>query len=765
MACLLFLLLMRMILAFIGVPENEFASLEGKDVILYGKVAEKEMKTGRTVFRLSEVSINTEEAPCLETELICYPKEGDSLPRIGSRIRLSGRLWLYKKATNPGQFDTYSYYLYKNAGAGLAAESWEYTDSRYSVYRESIWNIRLLFGRIYDSILSSEDAAVMRAVALGDKSELDSDLKELYRINGIAHILAISGLHISILGMGLYRALRKLTLPITPAAGAAVSVMLNYALLVGAGTSTVRAVTMFVIMCAADVERRSYDLPTALSLSAASTVFFSPYELMQSGFWMSYLAVTGIAIFFPALIRGMRKHTGVGSKLFQSVAGCAAVSAFTLPLIVHNYYEVPLYSMLLNLLVIPLMSVLMVSGLLSLLIGMISLKAGMLCAVPAHLVLYAYDALCSGIARLPYHSIITGGQGDLRLITAYLLFGSVLMMNRRFINRYLKGTLLEKKTSGFTDAELIPVRIAVTVSALWLSVISLKPAFRLSFIDVGQGDGICVDTEQGCVMIDGGSSSEDELYKYTLAPFLKHQGISRIDSWYLSHPDADHISGLEDLLKDDKCNIKIGRIILPDAESAAEDFTELISLAEGRGCEVSYAHTGSELKLGELKIVNLHPPKAYSCEDVNEYSQILLMEYGGLSVMLTGDATVESEAAALKEMKRGSILKSLMTGDAAQTEKVKSGGDGLSGRLPDHLDILKAGHHGSHTSSSDEWLKKLKPAVTVISCGRNNRYGHPHADVVERLESIGSSIYRTDLGGAVIVTADTRGYDICTFLP
>ncbi len=193
MACLLFLLLVRIILAFFGVPENEYISMEGERMLLYGKVAEKEQKTGRTVFRLSEVSETAGGSPFTDLELICYPGEDMTLPRIGSRIKISGRLWLYKKATNPGQFDTYSYYLYKNAGAGFSAEDWEYTDKRYSVYRESIWNIRLIFGSIYDHILTAADAAVMKAVILGNKSELDSELKELYRVNGIAHILAISG--------------------------------------------------------------------------------------------------------------------------------------------------------------------------------------------------------------------------------------------------------------------------------------------------------------------------------------------------------------------------------------------------------------------------------------------------------------------------------------------------------------------------------------------------------------------------------------------
>ncbi|MCR5119763.1 MAG: DNA internalization-related competence protein ComEC/Rec2 [Lachnospiraceae bacterium] len=740
MACLLFVLLVRLLLVFVGKPADEYEAEEGSELVLYGKADAKELKTGRIVFHLSEVSKEAGGEPVSELKLMCYPGEEQELPLTGSRIKVRGKLWMYKEATNPGQFDTRAYYLYKNIGAGISVTDWEYTDEGFSVYREGIWKLRLILGRIYDHILPAGDAAVMKAVALGDKSELDADLKELYRVNGIAHILAISGLHISILGMGLYKGLRKLTLPITPAAVAAVFVMVNYALLVGAGTSTVRAVTMFIIMCAADAERRSYDLPTALAVSAASTVFFNPYELMLSAFWMSYMAVFGIAVYFPQLFRGMEKQEGLRRKLFGSLGGGAAVSLFTMPLIVYNYFEVPLYSVFLNLLVIPLMSVLMVSGILSLMIGMISLKAGMVCALPAHYVLMCYDALCTKIAKLPYHSIITGEQGSLRLVLAYILLVTVVLMNRRFIRRYLKGSVIDKKTGELSDRAMIPGRLFISLLAVLITLIGFKQPFIMTFLDVGQGDGICIDTAEGTVMTDGGSTSEEELYKYTLLPFLKHQGIAEIDSWYLTHPDEDHISGLEDMLRDDMCNIRIRRIILPDAAGAAEDFGDLIRLAENRGCEIAYAHTGSELKLGELKIVNLHPAAGYSCEDVNEYSQIMLMEYGSLSVMLTGDATVDSEAAVLKEMKEG----------------------GNAGRLG-QTDILKAGHHGSHTSSSEEWISALSPEVTVISCGRNNRYGHPHAEVVERLEAAGSSIYRTDRGGAVIMTADPACWKLHSF--
>ncbi len=725
MACLLFLLLVRILLGLFPKPESAYEGAENTEVECSGTVDGKEEKNGRSIFMLKDRKTGR--------QLACYPEEGAPLPLIGSSVSVKGRLWLYKKASNPGQFDTAAYYLYRGVDGGVSVTVWRYTDKKTDVIRENIWRLRVLLCRVYDHILPAKDSGVMKAVVLGNKSELGSDVAELYRINGIAHILAISGLHISIIGMGLYRGLRKLTLPVTPSAVFAALLMIAYALLVGAGTSTVRAVTMFIIMCIADMERRSYDLPTALALSAASTVFFNPFELMLSGFWMSYMAVFGIAVFFPALVRGMERREGAVKKLRDAVLGGMSVSVFTLPLIIYNYYEIPLFSVLLNLIVLPLMGVLMVSGIVALPAGCIRLSAGMACAIPAHLVLGAYERLCGMIAHIPGHSLIVGRESTLQLVLSYIMLCSVVFLNRRVLAAAFGRGRFGKSMGFITDGKLIPLRLIICLLGISISFLRFKPPVRISYIDVGQGDGICIDSAEAVFMIDGGSSSEAELYKYTLAPFLKHEGIACVDYWFLTHPDADHISGLCELLADELCGICVKRIVLPQAHGAEEDFSEVTGPARKRGCEICFLSRGDKLSCGGLEFLCLHPPRDYECEDVNEYSQVLMLSCKGMSAVFTGDATAESEAEILKHCSLTSV------------------------------DILKAGHHGSHTSDSPAWVERLKPRVCVISCGRNNRYGHPHAEVVERLTLAGSRICRTDRSGAVIVDLDRAGWKLHCF--
>ena len=285
------------------------------------------------------------------------------------------------------------------------------------------------------------------------------------------------------------------------------------------------------------------------------------------------------------------------------------------------------------------------------------------------------------------------------------------------------------------------VNLLVSAADVVLLIGRIRPAFKLTMLDVGQGDGFCIETPGIVCMIDGGSTSKDKLYQYQISPFLKYEGISRVDLWFVTHPDTDHISALMDMLSDPDCHIKIEAIVLPDAQGAGEDFYEMICLARDKNVDVFYNNAGKRLELDGLDILCLHPAKGYSCEDVNEYSQILeIVSKTGFSGIFTGDATTESEAAFMQ-----SDVKDLMLHP--------DGG----------YDFLKLGHHGSHTSSSDEFLELIAPKAVLISCGADNPYGHPHKEVMERVGAMGCAVYRTDHADCITIISDGKSIKVTEF--
>ncbi|MBR6255904.1 MAG: DNA internalization-related competence protein ComEC/Rec2 [Lachnospiraceae bacterium] len=731
-ACLLFLLSAAMIIYISGPPDECYR--EG-NVTVKGTVEKKELKKDLKVFYLKDVGIAGEDTQTENKEcgLICYTD--GFMPPVGAKVTVRGSIRLYSPATNPGEFDMRRYYLCLGYGGRLDVDSWELAGIRYSAWKEGLWELRCSLGELYDKMLGEDDSAVMKAMVLGDKGDLSAELKDLYRANGISHILAISGLHISILGMGLYKLLRKSGVRVLPAAAAAVFIMVNYAVLTGAGTSTVRAVMMFSLMAVADVERRSYDLPTALGLSAATAVMGNPYILLTSSFWLSYSAVAGVAVFGPALWGELRADDKRIRKLLQGFGASVAVSIFTMPLILDFYYEIPVYSVLLNLIVIPLMSILMVAGLIMLPVGMIWLPAGVAAGLPVHLILRLYSFLCESVSKLPGHTYIAGAPPLWKMILVYAVFFILIFADKRLIKR------LFKLKRDVEDLKLCIVKLCVCFFAVALLLVNFRGEFKLTMLDVGQGDGFCIETKKLNIMIDGGSTSKDKLMQYQLKPFLKYEGIGRVDLWFVTHPDTDHLSGLMDMLKDEDCEIKIGAIVLPDAKGAEEDFHELISLARGKDIDVFYNSAGKKLEFDDLGVLCLHPAAGYDCEDVNEYSQILeIVSPAGFSGIFTGDATVESEAALLNSPVLSMLSK-------------PSGG----------YDILKLGHHGSHTSSSQEFLDLISPRIVLVSCGADNPYGHPHKEVMERTAGMGCAVYRTDHDGCITIRAAGGRYEVSSF--
>ena len=754
-----------------------------KQLLVQGKCAEKPADTKAT------------------ENILCYLREGVPEPEIGSLVILKGTLKNFQQPTNPGQFNAPFYYQILRISFRLNQAEIQVKSDRFYKIAEGLYQLRRKAGSKVDALLPEQEASVMKTMLLGEKGILDEEIKGLYQRNGIAHILAISGLHISMIGMGLYQLLRRAGLKIKLSAILASMIIVLYGMMTGFAVSAIRAIAMFLLQMLAQILGRTYDRITALAVAAVLVLVEQPLYLFHSGFQFSFLCVLGISLILPVL-GNVRK----GKKLFEGVA----LMAVTLPVYLGVFYQIPVYSMFLNFIVLPMMSILMGAGI-------VMILAAFLCtplAIPAAWlitgILMVYERIGLFTEKLPHHYWTPGcpAKWQLAVYVAVLIIIAALGRTKRKAVLYQKDCIHRR---GGCAKEILQEqnkrirRIAchggkwistygIPVGICWgfllLGVVILtwrfRPELQVTFLDVGQGDCIFLQTEDGAsYLTDGGSSSVSKVGKYRMIPFLKYQGASQIKAVFVSHADSDHCNGIAELLEQAELEgIRVENLVLTDIadECRSEGYEELVELAGQNGITVQILHEGQQLQDGELLFQCLHPSKGYRAEDLNETSMVLLVTYREFSMLLTGDVQGAGEehltqelqdwkepgVAQMQDVIRISGEEESMEEESIEEQSIEDERieEQIEEKRPQNkmganhteteLTILKVAHHGSKNSTSEEFLKAANPKIAIISCGKGNRYGHPHEETLERLEKADVPWFCTKDYGAITVTVDDK---------
>lgn len=676
--------------------------------------------------------------------IICKLEKAEEIS-LGSYVALKGSFAPIASATNPGEFDAAAYYQTIGVGGRLNRATLLGQGSECWPVREWLYEMRLLLeARLYRTF-SEEHAGIMCALLLGDRGGLEERVEDLYRQSGILHILSISSLHITILGLSLYKLLRYLRVPVGPAAVAGCLLLLLYGCLTGFGVSACRAIGMYLIRMLGEVLGRTYDMLTALGVVGAIMIWQNPYYLQHTGFLLSFSSVLGVGVLYPAL-QGMRKprtqqtedkntvlrfFIGVEKSLQQSALASLSVVLATLPVQLWCYYEVPVYSVFINLLVLPFVKPLMLTGFLAMLLPGIGLPA-----MAAGVILGWYEWLCGFFVRLPFHTWNPGCPNLWQIGVYYLILGVIVLVRKKIRSMEVQ----DLKMLGFIEKAAMP---AALICAVLLLGLHTGAENRVTFLDVGQGDCIFVQTASGeNYLFDCGSTGRTGVGEYVLVPFLKYHGIQTLDAVFVSHPDADHANGITELLSmGQESGVEIRQLILPDIaeDLRREQLSELIEAArtanQNLPVGIRFVSSGDTWNCGTARFTCLHPTAGWNAEDANAYSECFYVEF----LQKAADKRKEPE-----------VMTMLLTGD------VEGKGEGalleqLSQRGIGQVDVLKVAHHGSGGSTSEELLELIQPRCSVISCGKDNRYGHPHPELLQRLEDCGCLIYQTQESGAVTV--------------
>ncbi len=741
----------------------------------------------------------------------------------------------YYRPTNPGLFD-YSLYL-KSLGISSREEYEAYKNASSDLTDTPpvmcmLNTVKEHCIAIFDTTLSEHDAGIYKAVILGDKSDMDSEIRNLYQDAGIAHLLAVSGLHVSMIGASLYNILRR-KLNARKSAIAASTVLFMYMLMTGASGSVIRAVIMLILNIAAAVIGRNYCMTTAISISAIVVMLYRPYMIFTSGFQLSFGAVASISLISQNVIKrielllenseqnriytrysirriGLNVESNIlsfirsirhnanqyesicerinrkedlhnnDSELSKYIRHCnrlkAPVKAFivsasiqlgTLPIIAYHFYKIPVYGILLNFIVIPLMAAVIASGMS--LIGiwtaagaftgianitkrlisdvglttlgdmadspnsmrMLLVPIKLLTAVaaaPGHYVLLFYEKLSSWSLKLPYATVCIGRPSMLQIIVYYLILTAAILW-------ILKPRRIPRRRIAMASIVFL---IALVLNTNILRYRDTSELY-VTAIDVGQGDSFLIKKGKHAILIDGGSSSRSNIGKNVIESFLMAKGISKLSCIAVSHADSDHINGIEYLLSDES-DISTEVLVLPQAAENDADYDELKTLflygetditVNAAKHRILYPQSGSVVcEAKDFSITCLYPGAAG--DDKNRQSLVLLLKSGDFTMLFTGDTEDKDEQIFTDEQ----YLESIGLADIFSARQ---------------LTVLKAAHHGSHSANTEAIFDAFKPQAILVSCGKNNRYGHPHEDVLERAEACGSRILRTDESGAVSI--------------
>lgn len=664
-------------------------------------------------------NLSREDAGGIEG-VLCYMQEGKQ-PQMGSLVLMQGKFRAFSHASNQGEFDAADYYRIMGKQGRVMECRFVAQSSAYDVFREKMWLLRDYLSLVVDACYDGEDASVMKAMLLGEKGTLDADIKELYRQTGIIHILAVSGLHLSIIGMGCHKLFKKARIPNVINIILTIGLMYCYGTMTGMGISMLRAYIMFGIHLGASLAGRTYDLLTAVTVAAFVALLRQPFYMWHSGFLFSFGAVCGIGLFLPAALENLLGHSKAERAFFSG----ALVSLSTMPVYLCFYYEFPPYSVFLNLIVIPCMALVLLCALFGMAAAVCFLPLGQILAEPVHICLAFYEKCCSVCLKLPGNRWITGCPKPWQVAAFFGILAVLVVCNNRLSKlHFWQGVLC----------------------ALFVLSVRIPQGLQVTVVDVGQGDCIYLSDDRVNMLIDGGSSSKSDVASYQIVPFLKHRGVSQLDAVIVTHPDSDHISGICTMLEQTagEEHIEIGALYLPDVGNAGrnEGYRELERLSTAADVPVYYIGSGECIWRGDIMLTCIHPEKGWNTQESNAYSTVMHLTYGGFTALFTGDLEGEGEQRVLRNIREA----------RSQDLNFRD------------ITLLKVAHHGSKNSTSEAFLKELNPKIALISAGRANRYGHPHKELMERLEKQGCMIYNTQESGAVTVRVRGKKVQVETFL-
>jgi competence protein ComEC len=682
------------------IGQSRFAAWEGRggpagEASLLGRVEVGRRGEREDVVDLFRVTGVVSGAAAREGDLYLLRNRDKEAPatRWGDTLSVRGPLYLFDRENG-------------GVGGSLVAEEVSVLRHTGNPLLQAALAYRRILSEKADEELDPPEAGLIKGMVLGDYRSLhDPDLKA-FRRTGLVHLCAASGLHLGILAGLIVWMGRRARLSRRAVLALQVPLLMLFALAVGLSVPVIRAMVVVLFADAAYFLGRDFDILPAMGLAVLYLVWRDPEAAVGISFQLCFAAALGMAL----LYRPLGELLGGGaSRTLALLAATLAAQLAVGPILLYHFGEVSILAAFSNLLALPLVPVVMVLAMLSSLLEAAGLPLAGLSMQAAGVFARWILAVARALSGPAWVSLRIFPLSILWMAAYYPSLALALLARGRW-----------RKPGVVILATLL------SMALLFGLVMPARPlgadaGVRITFLDVGQGDAVLVQAPSGTtVLVDGG------MRERVLAQDLRSRGVSRIDVVVVSHPDSDHIGGLEGALQ----GCEVGMLVHPATKTTGQA-GELLALAEGLGVQVHTMRAGDCLRIGEIALDAFAPPRELP-ESVssNEYSLVLRAEGPGFSLLLPGDVEEEGESM-------------LMRG------------------VPDiSCDILKVPHHGGFCETSEEFFALVSPVIAVISVGEDNPFGHPALSTIEALERMGCAVYRTDRCGDIVIRVVEGGYRV-----
>ena len=622
------------------------------------------------------------------------------LLQCGDIIQIQGEKEEVSTRRNYKGFSYYDYLKTKQIYGSIKAESVTIQKRKFTNYYK-MWINRCKNNKInhLTNQIESNHLAIAQALLLGDSSSIEEEQKNLVSEANLSHILAISGMHVSYVILGLGNVLKKISN--RKSKYFLIVFLIFFAQFTGASPSVLRAVIMADLVLIASLIHRKPDTLNNIALSSLIILVYNPYSLFNLGFQLSFIGTLGIVLFqskiknkMQILIDRLIIHFHVSnylkSKIIEILSVSISANILIIPIIAYNYNSFSLNFLLSNLLVTPILPVLVFSGYITLILPQV------FSFIPAKIFDFCIKIFLD-ISKISANSSILKmkiGTPPIYIIVA--IYGLIFAIYKKW------------------HVKIFVIILAISIIINFLPK-QLDRRLKVFFVDVGQGDCTLIVTPSNkTILIDGGGSEggDYDIGKKVLIPYLYDRQITQIDYLIFSHFDTDHAGGLLSVME----NMKVDKAIIPVQGKSCANFERFGKLAKQKKIKVLVAEKGQRLNIEkDLYFDVLWPSSSELIGEniLNNNSLVCKMIYKDFSILFTGDIEEIAEKEILKEYKNN-------------TQKLKA-------------DVLKVGHHGSKSSSTMDFIKAVKPDIALIGVGANNKFGHPSDSVIERFRKLRSS--------------------------